>query len=145
MGYVDKHSIPSEANLWGSVVKDEPFFANGEVCSQGQPIGLVYAKTALQAQAAARAVKIVYEDLPTILTIDEAIEANSFFKYGKMLKKGFALEGTMDGVWDKCDKVFEGVTKIGGQEHFYLETNAALVIPNKEEKSFEVWSSTQNR
>jgi xanthine dehydrogenase/oxidase len=145
LGYVDKHSIPAEANLWGSVVKDEPFFADDEVCSQGQPIGLVYAETALQAQAAARAVKIVYEDLPTILTIDEAIKANSFFKYGKMLKKGVALEEKMDIVWEKCDRVFEGVTKIGGQEHFYLETNAALVIPNKEEKSFEVWSSTQNR
>ena len=145
VGYVDKNSIPIEANLWGSVVKDEPFFANGEVFSQGQPIGLVYAETALQAQAAARAVKIMYEDLPTILTIDEAIEANSFFKYGKMLKKGAALEEKMDDVWEKCDRVFEGVTRIGGQEHFYLETNAALVIPNKEEKSFEVWSSTQNR
>jgi xanthine dehydrogenase/oxidase len=145
LGYVDKHSIPVEANLWGSVVKDEPFFANGEVFSQGQPIGLVYAETALQAQAAARAVRIVYEDLPTILTIDEAIEANSFFKYGKMLKKGAALDDNMDNIWEKCDRVFEGVTRIGGQEHFYLETNAALVIPNKEEKSFEVWSSTQNR
>jgi xanthine dehydrogenase/oxidase len=145
LGYVDKHSIPVEANLWGSVVKDEPFFANGEVFSQGQPIGLVYAETALQAEAAARAVRIVYEDLPTILTIDEAIEANSFFKYGKMLKKGAALDDNMDNIWEKCDRVFEGVTRIGGQEHFYLETNAALVIPNKEEKSFEVWSSTQNR
>jgi xanthine dehydrogenase/oxidase len=145
VGYIDKYSIPAEANLWGSVVKDEPFFADGEVCSQGQPIGLVYAETALQAQAAARAVRIVYEDLPTILTIDEAIEAKSFFKYGKMLKKGAALNEKMDDIWETCDHVFEGVTRIGGQEHFYLETNAALVIPNKEERSFEVWSSTQNR
>ncbi|KAH6712730.1 xanthine dehydrogenase-like protein [Leptodontidium sp. MPI-SDFR-AT-0119] len=144
LGYVDKNSIPKEANIWGSVVKDEPFFADGEVFSHGQPIGLVYAETALQAQAAARAVKVVYEDLPTILTIDEAIEANSFFKHGKILKKGDALEDKMDGVWSKCDKVFEGVSRIGGQEHFYLETNAALVIPNKEDRSFEVWSSTQN-
>ncbi|KAH9212203.1 xanthine dehydrogenase [Leptodontidium sp. 2 PMI_412] len=144
LGYVDKNSIPKEANIWGSVVKDEPFFADGEVFSHGQPIGLVYAETALQAQAAARAVKVVYEDLPTILTIDEAIEANSFFKHGKILKKGDALEDKMDGVWSKCDKVFEGVSRMGGQEHFYLETNAAMVIPNKEDRSFEVWSSTQN-
>lgn len=144
LGYVDKHSIPKEANLWGSVVKDEPFFADGEVFSHGQPIGLVYAETALQAQAAARAVKIVYEDLPAILTIDEAIEANSFFKYGKMLKKGAAIGDEMRNAWEKCDKVFEGTARIGGQEHFYLETNAALVIPNLEDKTFEVWSSTQN-
>ncbi|KAH7351223.1 xanthine dehydrogenase-like protein [Rhexocercosporidium sp. MPI-PUGE-AT-0058] len=144
LGYVDKNSIPKEANIWGSVVKDEPFFADGEVFSHGQPIGLVYAETALQAQAAVRAVKIVYQDLPTILTIDEAIEANSFFKHGKILKKGDALGDKMDGVWSKCDRVFEGVSRMGGQEHFYLETNAAMVIPNKEDRSFEVWSSTQN-
>ncbi|KAG4440065.1 hypothetical protein IFR05_004458 [Cadophora sp. M221] len=144
LGYVDKNSIPKEANIWGSVVKDEPFFADGEVFSHGQPIGLVYAETALQAQAAARAVKVVYEDLPTILTIDEAIEASSFFKHGKILKKGDALEDKMDGVWSQCDKVFEGISRMGGQEHFYLETNAAMVIPNKEDRSFEVWSSTQN-
>jgi xanthine dehydrogenase/oxidase len=144
LGYVDKHSIPEESNLWGSVVMDEPFFADSEVRSHGQPIGLVYAETALQAEAAARAVKIVYEDLPAILTIDEAIQANSFFTHGKILKKGDAIDDKMAGVWEKCDHVFEGVSRIGGQEHFYLETNAALVIPNKEERSFEVWSSTQN-
>jgi xanthine dehydrogenase/oxidase len=33
---------------------------------------------------------------------------------------------------------------MGGQEHFYLETNAALVIPNKDDGTFEVLSSTQN-
>ena len=144
LGYVDKNSIPKEANLWGSVVKDEPFFADGKVFSHGQPIGLVYAETALRAQAAARAVRIVYEDIPAILTIDEAIEAGSFFKHGKMLKKGAAIEDRMEDVWENCERVFEGTTRIGGQEHFYLETNAALVIPNLEDKTFEVWSSTQN-
>jgi xanthine dehydrogenase/oxidase len=93
VGYIDKHSIPKEANLWGSVVKDEPFFADGEVHSHGQPIGMVYAETALQAQAAAKKVKVVYENLPVILTIDEAIEANSFFKHGKILKKGASVRG----------------------------------------------------
>jgi xanthine dehydrogenase/oxidase len=144
VGYVDKNSLPKALNMWGSISKDEPFFADGEVFSHGQPIGLVYAETALQAQAAARLVKVVYEDLPAILTIDEAIKANSFFKHGKILKKGVAIEDKMEDIWSKCDKIFEGVTRIGGQEHFYLETNAALVIPNKEDKTYEVWSSTQN-
>ena len=144
LGYVDKNDLSPEANVWGSIVKDEPFFADGEVRSEGQPIGLVYAETALKAQAAARAVLVEYEDLPVILTIDEAIAANSFFKYGKMLKKGAALEDKMPDIWEKCDRVFEGTSRVGGQEHFYLETNAALVIPHREDGSMEVWSSTQN-
>ena len=144
IGYVDKHSISQEQNLWGSVSKDEAFFADGEVHSHGQIIGMVYAETALQAQAAARAVKIVYKDLPAILTIDEAIEANSFFPHHRILKKGAAIDGSIEDAFGTCDRIFQGTTKMGGQEHFYLETNAALVIPHTEDGSMEVWSSTQN-
>jgi xanthine dehydrogenase/oxidase len=144
LGYVDKNSISKEQNLWGPVRKDELFFADGEVHSHGQTIGMVYAETALQAQTAARAVKIVYKDLPAILTIDEAIEASSFFPHGRMLKKGTAINGCIEDSFSTCDRIFQGTTKMGGQEHFYLETNAALVIPHTEDGSIEVWSSTQN-
>jgi xanthine dehydrogenase/oxidase len=145
LGYVDINDIPREANMWGSIRKDEPFFADGVVRSQGQPIGLVYAETALQAQAASKLVKVVYEDLPVILTIDEAIAANSFFAHGKQLRKGEALKDqSMKDIWAKCDRIFEGTSRMGGQEHFYLETNAAMVIPHKEDGNMEVWSSTQN-
>ena len=33
---------------------------------------------------------------------------------------------------------------MGGQEHFYLETNACICIPKPEDGEMEVWSSTQN-
>ncbi|PGH14413.1 xanthine dehydrogenase, molybdopterin binding subunit [Helicocarpus griseus UAMH5409] len=143
VGYVDRYSVAPELNFWGSIVKDEPFFALDEVHSHGQPIGMVYAETALKAQSAARAVKVVYEYLPAILTIDEAIEAKSFFTHGKELRKGAPPE-KMAEVFAKCERVFEGTTRCGGQEHFYLETNAALVVPHAEDGTMDVWSSTQN-
>ena len=49
---------------------DETFFADGVVTSVGQIIGIVVAKTKEIAQRGAKAVKIVYEKLPTILTIE---------------------------------------------------------------------------
>lgn len=143
LGHVDKNDIPPELNKWGSIVKDEPFFAINEVHSHGQPIGMVYAETALQAQEAAKAVKVEYEDLPAILTIDQAIEAKSFYVHGKELRKGVSPE-KMPEAFASCYKVFEGTTRVGGQEHFYLETNAALVVPNAEDGTMDVWSSTQN-
>lgn len=143
VGYIDRHSIPIDRNLWGSVNRDEPFFATDEVYYHGQPIGMVYAATELEAQAAARAVRVEYEDLPAILTIDQAIEARSFFHHGKELRKG-APPDKMADVFARCDRVFTGVTRVGGQEHFYLETNAAMVIPHVEDGTMEVWSSTQN-
>ncbi|KAL6233796.1 hypothetical protein BDW75DRAFT_251812 [Aspergillus navahoensis] len=143
VGYVDHTSLPEEKNHWGPVVHDEPIFAKGEVHAHGQPIGLVYAEDVMTAQAAAKAVKVVYEDLPVILTIDEAIKAESFFNYGKELRRGAPPEGIGE-VLDECEYTLSGTTRIGGQEHFYLETNAAIAVPHAEDGSMDVWSSTQN-
>lgn len=144
LGYVDKNDLSKEQNMWGSVRRDEPIFADGLVESHGQVIGMVYAETALEARKAARLVKVVYEDLPVILTIDEAIEAKSFFAHGRQLKKGAAIHSEMEEAFGKCDAVFEGTIRMGGQEHFYLETNAALAVPHSEDGTMDIWSSTQN-
>jgi len=144
VGYVDKNSIPKGANIWGSIRKDEPLFADGEVFYHGQVIGMVYAETALAAQEAAKRVRIEYEELPAILTINQAIKAKSFLNHGKELKKGQAIIGKMDDAFTQCDRIFTGTSRMGGQEHFYLETNAALVIPHAEDGAMDVWSSTQN-
>lgn len=146
VGYIDRHSLSSrDMNRWGSQIHDEPFFAEEEVDSHGQVIGMVVAESQLDARLAARKVKVDYDDLPAIITIDEAISAQSLFKYGKELRKGeFALKGNMTELLQKCDHMFEGTTRIGGQEQFYLETNAALAIPKSEDGQMDVWSSTQN-
>ncbi|QKX60096.1 uncharacterized protein TRUGW13939_07238 [Talaromyces rugulosus] len=144
IGYIDKHNIDPDKNNWGSIIKNEPWFATDKVTSHGQPIGVVYAETALKAQEAARAVKVEYEELKPILSVDEAIEVKSFYDfYKKDLRKGAPPE-ELDQVFAKCDYVFEGTSRAGGQEHFYLETNTSMVIPHVEDNSMEVWSSTQH-
>lgn len=37
-----------------------------------------------------------------------------------------------------------GELHMGGQEHFYLETNSVLVIPRVEDKEMDVYVSTQH-
>lgn len=71
--------------------------------------------------------------------MEEAIEKESFHKYFNYIKKGDVEEA-----FKNCDHVFTGVTRIGGQEHFYLETNACVVIPKPEDGEMEIWSSSQN-
>ncbi|RPA92116.1 hypothetical protein L873DRAFT_1865034 [Choiromyces venosus 120613-1] len=85
-------------------------------------------------------VDVQYEELPPILTISEAIAAKSFFPRGEMLARG---KSTAEAFKD-CDFVYEAVSRIDGQEYFYLETNAAAVIPRPDDEEMEVWSSTQN-
>jgi len=139
--YVDHHDVHSpEANRWGAPVCDEVFFAVDEVFTAGQPIGIILADTQLAAALGARAVSVKYEELPAILTTEEAIEKESFFQHYHYIRKGDPTEEAMK----KADRVIEGVARMGGQEHFYLETNAVLVVPKPEDGEIEVFSSTQN-
>lgn len=144
VGYLDKSSLPEECNKWGAVRRDESLFADDRVTCHGQAIGMIYAHSALEARAAASQVRVEYKVLPAILTISDAITANSFFEHGKDLRKGEAVDGSLKEVFSNCEHVLEGTTKIGGQEHFYLETQAALAIPHIEDDSMEVYSSSQN-
>ena len=138
--YVDHRVLHDpKANWWGAPNCDEVFFAVDEVFSAGQPIGLIVAKTAKQAEAGMRAVKVVYEDLPAIFTIEEAIVADSFHPHYRWIKNG-----DVDKAFEEADHVFTGIARMGGQEHFYLETNASVVIPKPEDGEMEVWASTQN-
>ena len=138
--YVDKDDLPDpKANKWGAPNFDEVFFAEEYVYTAGQPIAMVLATSALKAQEAARAVKVEYEELPAILSIEEAIEKNSLYPYDRYIKKGDA-----EGALKNCDYVFSGTARMGGQEHFYLETQACLVVPKPEGGELEVFSSTQN-
>ncbi|KAF4224476.1 hypothetical protein CNMCM6457_009416 [Aspergillus fumigatiaffinis] len=138
--YVDHRDLPNpKANWWGAPKCDEVFFAVDEVMTAGQPIGMILASSAKIAEEASRAVKVEYEELPAILTIEEAIEAESYFDHFRFIKCGDA-----DKAFKEADRVFHGVSRMGGQEHFYLETQACVAIPKPEDGEMEVWSSTQN-
>ena len=139
--FVDYRDLPNlKANWWGAPNCDERFFAIDEVFTTGQPIGKVLATSARLAEAGMRAVKVEYEELPSILSIEDAIQANSYFEN----VKPFVKKGDPDGAFETADHVFTGVSRMGGQEHFYLETQACVVIPKPEDGELEVWSSTQN-
>jgi len=138
--YVDHRDLPNpKANEWGAPNCDELFFAVDEVCTAGQPIGMILATSAKLAEAGARAVKVEYKELPAIFTIEEAIEAQSFFDHYHCIEKGDVEQAFKD-----ADHVFTGIARTGGQEHFYLETQACCVVPKPEDGEMEVFSSTQN-
>ena len=138
--WVDHHDLPTpEANWWGAPNCDETFFAVDEVFTAGQPIGMVLADSAKHAEAGARAVRVDYEDLPAIFTIEEAIANESFFPHYRYIDKGNA-----EAAFQAADHVFTGVVRMAGQEHFYLETQACAIVPKPEDGEMEVYSSTQN-
>uniref|UniRef100_A0A669QKW2 FAD-binding PCMH-type domain-containing protein n=1 Tax=Phasianus colchicus TaxID=9054 RepID=A0A669QKW2_PHACC len=110
-----------------------------QVICVGQIICAVVAETLTQAKCGAKKVKIVYEDLQPVLTIKDAIKHNSYITKERKLEKGDIEKG-----FKSADKIIEGELHMGGQEHFYLETNSVLVIPRMEDKEMDVYVSTQH-
>ena len=103
----------------GSNRHDEPLFPT-EVLYHSQPVAWVLGETLDAAQRGAQRVLVEYEPLPAILTIEDAILAESFHSAPLRLARGDA------SAMDSSPLRFEGELKIGGQEHFYLETQCAL-------------------
>jgi len=118
---------------------DEPLLALGTVHYVGQPVFLVIADSHLNARKAARLGKMTYAEKPAVLTVEQALAANSRFEDAPRI---WARGNLPDG-FAKAAKVIEGRLEMGGQEHFYLEGQAALVQP-QEGGDMHVTSSTQH-
>uniref|UniRef100_A0A670XYN9 Aldehyde oxidase 1 n=1 Tax=Pseudonaja textilis TaxID=8673 RepID=A0A670XYN9_PSETE len=117
----------------------EDVFANDEVIFIGHIICGVVATSFECAKQAAKKVKIDYQDLEVILTIEEAINHDSFLAKDKKIERG-----DVEKAFQTVDKIIEGEVHIGGQEHFYLETSSVCVIPRKEDNTMDIYVSTQD-
>lgn len=125
-------------NIFGPIMKDERLLVEDEIEFMGQPIVVIAGENRKAIEAAKRAIKIELEALEPILSINRAIELNSFIGPTRRIKRGDA-----ESALKKSKNVIEGTFTNAGQEHFYLESQAALVYP-KENNSLEVHSSTQH-
>jgi xanthine dehydrogenase large subunit len=126
-------------NRLGPIVADEPLLVDDGLCTfRGQPIVVVAAETRAAVDAAKRAVRIELEELKPILTIDDAIAAQSFIGETRFIQRGDA-----DAAIASAEHVIEGVFFNQGQDHFYLESQAAIVQPG-ENGAMHVLSSTQH-
>ncbi|MEW5315300.1 MAG: hypothetical protein WDW38_006740 [Sanguina aurantia] len=136
VGYYSWKDVPGDNHI-GPVVMDEEVFATEIVTCVGQVIGVVVAETEVIARRAAKLVVVQYEDLPSVMSCEEAIAANSYHPYSGRIDCG-----DVDAAMAACDHVIEGTYKLGGQEHFYLETNVCCVIPGENDE-LTMFSSTQ--
>ncbi|WP_353474174.1 xanthine dehydrogenase molybdopterin binding subunit [Salipiger sp. H15] len=130
--------LPSDCDCSASL-HDEPLLSDGSINYLGQQIFLVAATSHLAARKAARLARITYAQREPILTIEQALAANSRFEEGpRIWEKGDAAEALKS-----APITLEGSLEMGGQEHFYLESQAALVLP-QDNGDLVVASSTQH-
>ena len=129
--------IPGENNC-GPIVHDDPFLAVGKVEFIGQVVAVVVAREMLYAREAAHKAKVMVKELPPILTIDEAMAAQSFVMPAKGITRGNASQAIAN-----APRKVKGSTETGQQEQFYMEGQITYAVP-REDGQLTLYSSTQH-
>ena len=130
-------SIPGKNDV-APVFSDEPLLAEGKCEYAGQPVAAVCADTLDRALAAARLVRIEWEVLTPVLTIEEAWARGDYTCTPAAIRRGKPEEAL-----STSRNRVSGELCCGGQDHFYLEGQVALAIPG-EDRDLTVISSTQH-
>ncbi len=117
---------------------DDPVFAKDKVEFHGQVLFAVIAESFMEARRASRLARIEYDDLPAILDVDQALAANTQVLPEHVMKRGDA-----DSALARAGNRAEGSMRVGGQEHFYLEGQVSLAVP-QEDGDVIIHCSTQH-
>ncbi|TIH08103.1 xanthine dehydrogenase molybdopterin binding subunit [Pseudomonas leptonychotis] len=134
---ITAEDVPGQLDI-GPVVAGDPLLADGKVEYVGQVVLAVGANSLETARKAAMAAIIEYEDLEPVLDVVDALR-----------KKHFVLDSHQHKIGNSSAELataprrLQGSLHIGGQEHFYLETQISSVMPS-EDGGMIVYTSTQN-
>jgi xanthine dehydrogenase large subunit len=134
---ISAKDIPGTNDI-APVFADEPMLADATADYAGMPVAAVAADTYDQALAAAKRIKIEYEELEPVLSIEEAWEKGLFTYAPPKI-----VFGDAEAAIDKSSHTVSGDVSCGGQDHFYLESHIALAVPG-EDQDMTVYSSTQH-
>lgn len=115
--------IPAE-NQIGQAIKDEPLFPETEIMYYHQPLAMVLAEDESIAETAAQLIKLEYEELHPILSIEEADSNKEWY-----IPERRILRRDIDDVFHKCQFTIQGQSYSGSQEHFYMESQRSRAIP----------------
>ncbi|KAM8934112.1 aldehyde oxidase 1-like [Pelodytes ibericus] len=121
-------------------INDCDLFAEDKVKYYGQVICAVVADTQTHANQGASRIRIDYEELePVLLSIQDAIQNNSFFEPVRKLE-----HGNVEEAFKSVDHIIEGEEYIEGPEDLHMESNILRVIPRGEDNEMEVYLSTHD-
>jgi len=129
--------VPGELDI-GPLAPGDPLFARDLVEYHGQVVLTVAAETSEAARAAALKAVIEYEVLEPVLDVEDALRRELYVQEPHVHQRGDA-----DRALACAGHRIQGQFHIGGQEHFYLEGQIAVVQPG-EDGCVTVWSSTQH-
>jgi len=139
---VTAKDIPGE-NYVALILNDQPYLADGVVNHPEEPILLLAHPDKYLLEEARRNVKIEYEELPAVFSLNDAVNKKAIIWGQDNVFKSFLVDkGNVDEVWESADFVVDGEYHTGAQEQLYIENNGAIAIANPTD-GVTVWGSMQ--
>lgn len=132
--------LPAQTDI-GAVFDGEPLMvdtANAVTEYVGQTLFVVAATSHRAAKQAVLKAIVEYEPLPAVLSIDAALEQQLFVRPSHFMKSGDAAAAI-----ESAAIRLQGHIHMRGQEHFYLESQVAYVVPC-DDGGLEVYTSSQH-
>ena len=130
--------IPGTNDCSPAANGDDPILADGEIRFHGQVVFAVVAGTRDAARRAARRARIGIDARPPAVTVDQGLAAGAEVQAPYTFRRGEPAPAIA-----AAPHRLEGRVRIGGQDHFYLEGQAALAVPGEDDE-MRVFSSTQH-
>jgi CO/xanthine dehydrogenase Mo-binding subunit len=125
----DYRDIPGE-NYVALIENDQPLLAETEVRHCDEPVLLIAAETKPDLGQAARHIKIEYETLPPVLSIDESLKADTLISGSDNVFKRFLIgRGDLTEGFADADLIVEGEYTVPHQEQLYIEPQGMIAIP----------------
>lgn len=131
------NDIPGRKH-WGPILEDEPLLVEGQIDYLEQPVCVIAAESKTIALAAKKLVQIKVETQTPVLSIEQADALQQYIGDERHIARGDVATHLAS-----AKHLVEGSFTVGGQEQFYLESQAALAEP-RERDEITVYSSTQN-
>ena len=130
--------IPGENDVSPSGRGDEPLLAHSEIRFDGEPVFAVVASSHRAARAAAALGQVAVHPAEPVLTVDDALSQNRFISDEQVMTRGDWREAMQ-----AAPHATTGTLYCGGQDHFYLEGQISLAVP-QEDGDMLVYCSTQH-
>jgi len=130
--------IPGENDVSPSGRGDEPLLASSDIRFDGEPVFAVIATSHRAARAAAALGQVTVRPAEPVLTVDDALSQQSFISDEQVMTRGDWHEAMQS-----APHTAAGTMYCGGQDHFYLEGQVSLAVP-QEDGDMLVYCSTQH-
>jgi CO/xanthine dehydrogenase Mo-binding subunit len=125
------------------IFADQPCLADGKVNHCDEAVILLAHPNKHKVREAAAAVRIEYEPMPPVFTIEESERQDVIVWGADNVLKSFLLEkGDVESVWAGATHIVEGEYRTGAQEHLYIENNG-VIAEYSAEGGVTIWGSLQ--